>query len=269
MDTEETAPTFTSEHITPSPGASKLHSQSVLVSALFLAVVAFGVLGIYYWQQQKIASLNASISNSRTAIVNLSQQLTAANDQNNGIVAATAKPSNSVSLVNGQVTFTMPSGWITATASRFYQQCNNGSYDSKAVCLDSTTIVPSALNTSSSSSTYGGITVSVYKNTGTASAQDLFASEGGMGAYDSHVQIQFLTINGYSAWYGNNSKVPLEYGDQFNNEGYTLINKSYVVTLSSNVNNNAGPNGTMKFNDNSQYSPTVKSFVNSIKMQGN
>lgn len=238
---------------------------SLMVTIMVMVIL---VLGTYFWQYHRIANLNTSISAAHSNIASLSSQLTTVTNRNNAIVALPSGQPSVVSLIHGQVTFTMPTGWVAATASRYYQQCNNGSYDSKAECLDSAAIVPSNLNSSDATSTYSGITISVYKNDGASSAQDLFAQEGGTSAFDSHMQIQFLSINGISAWYGNGSKIPLEYGDQFNNEGYVLVNKSYVVKISSNINNNAGPNGTMVFNDNSQYSPTVKSFINTVKMQG-
>ncbi|HEU4966450.1 MAG TPA: hypothetical protein VFT53_03130 [Candidatus Saccharimonadales bacterium] len=238
---------------------------------LVITIIVMGVMmtGIYLWQYYRTTKLNLSISATHNNISNLNVRLAKITNQNDGIVSVPSEQPGIVSLLHGQVTFTMPTGWVIATASHYYQQCNNGSYDSKAMCLDSTTIVPKSFNIDNPPSTYSGITISVYKNDGASSAQDLFAQEGGMAVFDPHMQIQFLTINNISAWYGNGSKVPLEYGDQFNNEGYVLVNKSYVVRISSNVNNNAGPNGTMAFNDNSQYSPAVKSFVNTIKMQGN
>lgn len=238
-----------------------------LVGVAVTLIVVVSVYGVYNQQHSKVANLNSQSRSLQTSINTAKQLLTTTNNLNNGVVAATtATPSNTVSLLNGKVTFTMPSGWVPATASKYAQQCYIGGL-SGWFCLDTTTIVPSSLNNNSTTSTYSGINISVYENNGKSPLETFTDPTNSCGSSCS--PFTTMTIDGYRAYYANAGSTKLEYGDQFNNESYTIANKSYVVVVSSNVNNNAGPNGTTKFNDNSQYSPVVKSFAESLKMQGN
>src|SRR5690242_10090617 len=126
----------------------------------FLAIgsviaIVLAVVGIYLWQHRQITNLNASISKERVTVASLRSQLTTLDNLNNGVTTASSQASSIVSLVNGKVAFTMPVGWVLASASRFYQQCYNGAFDSKVTCLDSETIVPKALDVDTATSTYG------------------------------------------------------------------------------------------------------------------
>lgn len=245
--------------------------RHVLLPVLLLVLVVVAVVGVYIWQHQQVANLSSSIDKERAIVADLGNQLTTLANLNNGVSTTDSQRSSTVSLVNGRVTFTMPTGWVLATASRFHQQCYKGAFDSKVMCLDTETIVPQALNVNNVTSTYGGINISVYRHDDTTSAADWFTNDfSSAGPYEqTGNQTENLTINGYNTFYVNTAKAKLEYGDQFNDEYYFLVNKSYVVRVDSNLNNNAGSNGTTIFNDNSQYSPVVKTFVNTIKMQGN
>lgn len=251
----------------------KIHHtySSVVIGAAFTLAIAVVIFGACAWQHQAVSDLASAVGQKQRSIVDLQRQLTDIQNANNGIVTASPASTNSqVSLVNGQVIFAMPSGWELATATRFARQCYIGGLADQ-FCLDTATIVPKTLDNNSSTSTYGGINIAVYKHSDNTSAANWFANDfGSAGEYQSTGnQTSNLTIDGHDALYINSANATLVYGDQFNDEFYIIVNKSYVVRIDSNVNNNAGPNGTTKLNDNSQYSPIVKSFAESLKMQGN
>lgn len=236
----------------------------VLVGIVITLIAGVSAYGIYNQQHSKITSLDSQSNNIMASISSVKQELAATNNLNNGVVAETTSTSGStVSLLNGKVTFVMPSGWVSATASKYAQQCYIGGL-AQWYCLDTTTIVPTNLNNNSSTSTYGGINISVYENNSKPPLETFTDPASSCGSNCSPYST--MTIDGYKAYYANSGSSKLEYGDQFNNESYTIANKSYVVVVNSNVNNNAGPNGTTKFNDNSQFSPIVKSFAESLKM---
>lgn len=257
------------------------HSSKPFILLILIAVILGAAdYGVYAWQHNKVNFLSSSQTQLNSKIVSVKQQINSVTNQNNGIVSRTQNTtSGNASLANGAVTYTIPSGWVEATASNFATRCYNGYYGSTVTCLDTTVIVPASLNTNGSTSssyggtggpTYGGINISVYKHTDNTTSQDWYGTDllGGI-TPDSKDVTSTTSINGYSTYYLNQGAESLVYGGQLNNEYYVLTNKSYVVVITSNVNNNIGPNGTTKNNDNSQYSSTVKSLAQSIKLQGN
>ena len=192
--------------------------------------------------------------------------------QKNNLPAVTAIPlptlGQTISLARGKVSFQIPSGWVVATASRLASLCDIGIQPSAAQCLDSTVIIPSALNSNSSTSSYTGITISVYTIHGYSTAQDWFTNcfSGTPMSVDSTSN---TSMNGYSTYYINTGKEKLANTSQQNNEYYVLVEGSVAVVVTSNVDNNIGPNpSTIQLNNNSEYEPTVKLVTQSIRIQG-
>jgi len=249
---------------------SKRSSSPTILFMLVVIILGLVDYGVYVWQHNKVNSLSTNQNQLNSKILSVKQQIDSVTNQNNGVVSTAKHTSGgSVSLANGAVTFTLPSSWVEATASNYAAECYNGSFNSTVSCLDTTVVVPSSLNTNNSTSTYGGINISVYKHTDSTTSQDWYNNDLLGGATPKASDVTSTTpINGYSTYYLNTANESLVYGDQFNNEYYVLSNKSYVVVITSDVNNNAGPNGTTVENNNSQYSPTVKSLAESIKIQG-
>lgn len=251
-------------------GTGKRNTLPIILLVITLFIFTGADVGIYSWQKHKLSSLTTTKSQLNAEIVTDKQQIASITNQNNGVVSkSNTKSGSKVSLANNQVSFTLPSGWIEATASNYATPCYNGYYASKVTCIDTTVVVPSSLNTNNSSSSYGGINISVYKHTDSTSAQDWYWQDllGGLTPNPADVT-STTAINGYSTYYLNQGAESLVYGSQSNNEIYVLANNSYVVVVTSNVKNNNGPNGTTKANDNSQYEPIVKSLTQSIKIQG-
>ncbi len=249
---------------------SQMHSKLLPVFFLVLIIIAAADVGIYIWQKNKLTSMNSHQSQLNSELVNARQELESITNQNNGsVISSKPTTSRTVTLANKQVSFTVPAGWIEATASKYAAPCYNGYSASAVTCLDTTVVVPSSLNTNNTSSSYGGINISVYKHTDSTSAQDWYWQDllGGLTPQSSDVT-STTSINGYSTYYLNQGAESLTYGSQSNNEYYVLANSSCVIVITSNVNNKNGPNGTTKTNDNSQYEPAVKSLAQSIKIQG-
>jgi len=249
---------------------SQKHSNLLAVLLFVLIIIVVVDVGIYAWQKNKLSSTDSRQSHLNSELVSAKQELASVTNQNNGVVSTSiSTSSNTVTLANKQVSFTVPASWVEATASKYATPCDNGYYASKVTCLDTTVVVPRLLNTNNTSSSYGGINISVYKHTDSTSAQDWYWQDllGGLTPQSSDVT-STTSINGYSTYYLNQGAENLTYGSQSNDEYYVLANSSYVVVITSNVNNNNGPNGTTKTNNNSQYEPTVKSLAQSIKIQG-
>jgi len=243
-------------------------SSLAFIFILIVIILAVADYGVYVWQHNQVISLSAKQDQLNSKIISTKQQIQAVTNQNNGVVSSTKnKPDSNVSLLNGAVTFKLPSNWVVATASKYAAICNNGAFDSTDFCLDMTVIVPSSLNTNSSKSTYTGIKISVYKNINHATSQNWFDNDwsgGGVNLPASTIT-STKTIDGYSTYYQNNSNVSLVYGIP-KDERYVLSSQSYVVVIKSEVSDNAAK-GTSSYNNYSQYSSVVESLAKSIKIQ--
>jgi hypothetical protein len=256
---------------TPTPPIKIKHAHKFIFGYFILIIFAGAMGSVYSWQHKEVNSLNVQIHQKQVSIASIKKQITVINNHNNGVTATSPRASNNtVALVNSQVTFTLPSGWVIATASKYAAQCYIGGLAAQ-FCLDTTTIVPKALNVNSDTSSYSGINVSVFKHSDSTNAEDWYNNDfdAPYGNASSGNQETSLTINGYNACYVSASSEPLIYGDEFDNEAYVIVNNPYVVLITSNVYNNAGINGTTVSNNNSQYSSVVKSFSGTVKMQDN
>ncbi len=248
-----------SSHIKPSQQVAHPHinhaQKFIILYLLILVIVAF-IGAIYSWQHSKVQNLTYQISQTKQTINSSKSQLTIIDNQNEGTVTSViSTPSNMVSLLNEQVTFTTPSGWVTATASHYNEPCYIGGLAAQ-FCLATTIVIPKSLNNNNTTSTDSGITISVFKHSDNTNAAAWFTNDFNNEGYDVTAnQIPSSTISGYNASIINPSDAaPAYFNTSPYTEYYVFTNKSYIVmlTFSSDVTNS-----------------TIQTFASSIKMQGN
>jgi len=240
----------------------KRHPIAVFFGTLFALVVLAGVsFAVYVWEHQKVVDLNASVQTMQVQATGLQQQIVAAEAQKAG--GASSKPlATPVGLVlnNGAVAFSLPAGWVKATAAGLNSICTS-SATAQAICKDVATIVPSSLNTDSSGFS---LDIKVFQNTGNTAAKDWFINDygGGLPLASEGDQTSAATINGYSAYYFLQNAMPT-YQDVY----YVIAAHGQSVVLYARVYQPARGNAGSG-QDFRQYLPAIQAFANSIKFEG-
>ncbi len=238
------------------------HPVAVFFGTLLALVALAGAsFAVYVWERQKVIELNASVRTLQLQAAGLQQQIVAAEAQKAG--GASSKPlATPVGLVlnNGAVAFSLPSGWVKATAAGLNSICTS-SATAQAICKDVATIVPSPLNTDSSSFS---LDVKVFQNTTNTFAKDWFINDygGGLPLASEGDQTSATAVNGYSAYYFLQNAMPT-YQDVY----YVIAAHGQSVVLYARVYRPApGKGGPGQ--DFRQYLPAIQAFANSIRFEG-
>jgi hypothetical protein len=243
----------------------------VVVSLIILAGVAAAFV-IYFHDGAKIKSLDSENNALNTQTASLKIQVQQQNNINNGVVAPGSiykDPAGGIGLVNGAVTFTLPSNWKRVP----HESCAGGTIDSTAVCQDVASIAPGNMVESDGTSKWSA-TIGVYDYASTdGSARNWFESVyyhsplADLGNPEA-ANISQSPVNGYSALSfdyvaTNPAPTPPDYTDAF----FTVVHGSYAVVVSAQVQASTAYGNANAFDYTSTYLPELTKMVQSIKFQ--
>ena len=244
---------------TPSP---KHHPVANFFGALLaLLVIAGGGYAMYVWQHQKVMDSTAVVQILQTQAHALQQQIDAAKAgaSSSSIRVLPQAQAAGITLNNGSVSFSLPSGWVKATAAGLDSQCISPA-TSNVSCEDVSVVVPSTLNSDASPFS---LNVREYQNASNATARDWFLKDynGGEAQPAEGDQTSTANINGYSAYYYLQN-VPNNYKDVY----YVIASHGHSVVLYARV-YELGTNTKATPEDFTQYLPAIQTFANSVKFE--
>lgn len=242
----------------------------VLLSLVIVLAVVNG--GAYYWQHNKVTKQGSIVTGLAKQVSALKLQNDTLVALNNGSSPPSQKamlPTNQVSLVSNKVVFTLPSGWVKATASSLSALCTGGSFDATASCEDITTVIPSTLNNNNESQALVDsafdVNVAVYKYAPNKTAKDwldqTYGADFSQTVSPAPIDESSQPIN------GNDAFTYVDSGDAPSTIYYAIVHGSYAVVVSSTYKTVIDPTGTANGavnKDYSQYLPEIKQIVDSI-----
>ncbi len=248
------------------------HHHSILTASLILVIAAGAAYGVYASEQSKAAKITSQNSSLNNQIAALNREIKQQNNINDDVVAKSKvyqDPSGGIGLVNGAVTFTLPSGWKRVPASF----CGGYSIGSKAVCQDVAAVAPSTLIASDGPSTWSA-TIEVYNYTSSnGSAASWYENvDGGDPLTDNGapeaINVSQLPINGYSALSTliASPETPPTPPD-YTNAIFVVVRGSYAVVVSAVVQTNTGYEANVAFDYRTTYLPVLAKMVQTIRFQ--